>query len=152
MKEVRDEIAKLLQSDNVLCGNNGMLPPQANWQKGGTNKQRKWSIMPLDGLTVESAKRRAKPLITIQAGPNNQVGFKLVVDFVYIRCYNSEDKAYITIDDVLSRVKVLLHRHRFNFTGSVSIETLYESTGAEQLDEAYGLKFRESRYRLLRVE
>lgn len=150
MKEVREGIIIRLQDDSVLCGNSGMLPPQPNWLKGG-NPQRKWSVMPLDGLTVPTAKKRAKPLITVQLGPNNQVGFVLVEDFVYVRCYNSEDKAYITIDDVLSRVKVLLHRHRFNFTGSVSIETLYESTGAEQLDEAYGLKFRESRFRLLRI-
>lgn len=152
MMEQRQEIILRLQDDSVLCGNSGMLPPQVNWIKEKSNEQRKYSVMPADGLSRVTAPKRKKPLITVQMGPNNQRGHKFVEDFVYIRCYNSGDKSYITIDDVLSRVKVLLHRHRFEFAGSTSIETLYESTGAELTDEAYGLKFRESRYRLTRVE
>lgn len=147
MREQREGIILLLQGDTTLTT---MLPPQPNWAKGG-NPQRKWSIMPLDGLTTETSKNRLKPLITVQMGNEIRTGYNLLEDFVFIRCYNANDKAYITIDDVLSRVKVLLHRHRFNFAGSTSIETLYESTSPEFTDEAFGLKFRESQYRLLRI-
>lgn len=147
MRDVREGIILLLQGDSTLVN---MLPLQQNWKKPG-NPQKKWSIMPLDGLTTATAKDRKKPLLTIQMGNENRIGWKLLEDFVYVRCYNIEDKSYIFIDDVLSRVLALLDRHRFNFAGSTSIETLYESTGAEDLDQAFQLKFRESRYRLLRI-
>ncbi len=144
----REQVILRLQGDTELINK---LPAQPNWAKDKTNPQRKWSVMPLDGLTISTAKKRAKPLVTIQMGNDTPIGTNLIETFVYIRCYNAEDKAYIVIDEVLSRVKVLLHKHRFNLTGSVSIETLYETTGTESFDEAFGLKFRESRYRLLRI-
>ncbi len=142
--EARKLIAERLQADATLVA---MLGNNKNWLKGGT-LDKKWSIMPYDKVT----ERMAMPIVTVQSGVNNQAGYKLVEDFFYLRCYNSVDKTYVTIDDVLLRVKVLLHRHRFDFTGSTSIETLYESTGPELRDDGYKLNFREARIRLLRVE
>lgn len=148
MREVREQFILRLQNDSELID---MLPPQPNWAKEKSNPQKKWSVMPLDGLTEANAKLRKVPLITVQMGNDNQADYHLLETFVYVRCYNGKDKAYVTIDDILSRVKVLLHRNRFEYAGSVSIETLYETTGPELIDQAYDLKYREARYRLLRI-
>ncbi|MGH3850399.1 MAG: hypothetical protein ACRDRT_11970 [Pseudonocardiaceae bacterium] len=145
MNEQRQAITELLQSDATL---KAMLAANKPWWKIGKTDpaDQKWSIIPYDQY-----KNQVPPFITIQAGSSNQAGYKLLEDFFFIRCYNASDKTYVSITDILSRVNVLLHRHRFNFAGSSSIETLYETTGPELLDEGYGLKFREARYRLLRI-
>jgi len=107
--EVRSAIASLLQNDATLTN---MLASNKNWLKGGT-PDKKWSIVPLEKVS----EKMNVPFITIQASSSNQSGHKLVEDFFYLRCYNGLDKTYVTIDDVLSRVKVLLHRHSFAFAG-----------------------------------
>lgn len=143
MNEQREAIADLLQSDATLTA---MLAANFQWWKPDGTKLKKWSIIPADKI-----KKQTPPFVSIQAGNTNQADYHLLEDFFYVRCYNSDDKTYVSITDVLSRVYVLLHRHRFNFTGSSSIETLFETMGAELHDEAFGLNYREARYRLLRI-
>ena len=144
MKEQREQIAELLQNDPTLLD---MLPVNRPWFDGSQAAAKKWSILPMDKISLEMT----KPFIGLAAGSENLIGTHLLEDFFYVRCYNANDKTYVDIDRILSRVKVLLHGHRFNFVDTVSIDTLYETTGPELTDQAYDLRFRESRYRLLIV-
>jgi hypothetical protein len=143
MKELKEQIAILLQEDTTLLA---MLPANPPWSDEDGTALAKWSIIPDDRYT-----KQLKPFIQVAAGPDTRVGLHLREAFFYIRCYNTYDKTYVEIDDILSRVKVLLHGHRFSFVDSTSIDTLYENTGAGLVDQAWNLRFRESRYRLLIV-
>jgi hypothetical protein len=144
MNDQRAQFIELLQSDNQLLR---MLGTNKAFWNEDLPAEARYSILPVDKVT-----NGMNPcLLTIQVSNENLIGTKLTDAFIYVRCYNSTDKTFVNIDKVLSRVKALLHNHRFRqyADNAVSIDTVYESTGSELRDEAYGLNYRESRYRLL---
>lgn len=143
---VRDAIATKLQNDATLVA---MLGKNYQWfdteQEYG--EQQKWSIVPADKFTGSNK----LPQVTIQMGGENRIGTHLYETLIYIRCYNSSDKTHVEITAVLARVRELLNRANIVLTGSTSIELLHEATQAESTDQAYGLPYREARYRWQRV-
>lgn len=143
MHEQRKAILELLQNDEELL--KLLASNKAFWNEN-LEEEARYSILPVDKI-YDGIKT---PFLTVQLGGENQVGTTLLDAFAYIRCYNEEDKTFVNIDAVLSRVKVLLHKHRFAqyADNAVSIDTVYETTGPEARDEAYRLNYRESRYRL----
>lgn len=144
MHEQRRQFLQSLQNDEQLV--HQLATNKAFWNENLATEKR-YSIIPADKI-YDGIKT---PFITVQFSNENLVGDKLTDAFVYVRCYNSSDKTFVTIDNVLSRVKTILHGVRFAqyADNAVSIDTNYESTGAELVDQAYSLLYRESRYRLL---
>lgn len=142
MKDVREKLAETLQADATLVS---MLAENESWVHGDDSVSKVNSIIPSDKAPLANT-----PYITIHALTDTQVGTNLVDAFYVVRCYNSSDKSFVEIDDILSRVKALLHRHRFNYgAGKASIDTYYETTGAELQDQAFKQNFRGSQYRVL---
>lgn len=134
---------KILQSDEELL--NMLATNKAFWNQNLDSKKQ-YSIIPADKIFTGIK----TPFVTVQVSTDNLVGNLLTDAFFYVRCYNDVDKTFVTIDSVLSRIKVVLHNHRFNqyADNAISVNTLYESTGTELNDQAYNLNFRESRYKV----
>jgi hypothetical protein len=144
MNDQRRQFVELLQTDSPLLK---MLASNKPFWNPAMESSAIYSIRPYDKIDSDTL----FPCVTVQVSNENLIGTKLTDAFIYVRCYNELDKTFVTIDKVLSRVKVILHNHRFlqYEDTAVSIDTVYESTGAEQRDELYKLNYRESRYRLL---
>lgn len=143
MHDQRKAILELLQNDEELLR---LLATNSAFWNQDLESEARYSIIPVDKIW-DGIKT---PFVTVQIGGEDLVGHKLLDAFVYVRCYNDNDKTFVSIDSVLSRVKALLHRHRFAqyADNAVSIDTVYETTGPEASDQAYNLNYRESRYRV----
>lgn len=143
MHERRKLLLQRLQEDEALL--NMLASNKAFWNQN-LESEKRYSIIPADKIY----KNIKTPFLTVQVTNEVLVGDKLSDVFVSIRCYNGSDKTFVNIDAVLSRVKELLHNKRFTSydDNTVSINTIYESTGAELSDQAYDLNFRESQYRI----
>jgi hypothetical protein len=140
MDDKRQKLAEYLQSDSTLMS---MLGENRPWNNSKGNKSSQNSVIPSGKGPLSNM-----PYLSINYAADALQEQRLTNAFFTIRCYNSTDKTYVEIDRVLSRVKVLLHRHRFNFADEVSIDTVYETTGSELQDQGYGQNFRQSQYRL----
>lgn len=146
MNDQRKQFIEALQNDAKLLK---LLATNNAFWNDGLPASKKFSIIPVD-----KANSKVKtPFVTVQVSNENLISTKLTDAFIYVRCYNSEDKTFVDIDKVLSRVKAILHSNRFKqyADNAVSIDTVYESTGPESSDQAYALNYRESRYRLLYI-
>lgn len=139
--ELRQAIYELLVEDDTLMD---MLAANNAWWLAKSEKKKEYSVVPAS----KGDKLTATPFLTVQNLVDSQVGTNLKNAFFVVRCYNATDKTYVEIDDVLRRVHTLLHRHTFQLDGLASVNTVYETTGAELEDQAYGLNFRESQYRV----
>lgn len=143
MHEQYKQFMQLLQGDEELLR---MLADNKPFWNNNLESEAKYSILPADKIWVGIK----TPFVSVQLAGENMIGTMLYDAFFYVRCYNEPDKTFVTINDVLSRAKELLHNHRFVYAdNAVSINSVYEATGAELSDQAYNLNFRESRYRLL---
>lgn len=140
--QIREAVMTYLRSDSAVLALLGANPP---WDDQNVAPASRYSIALRDKTPLDVC-----PYVSIAMEADNLVGYNLRDVFLLVRCYNSIDKTFVDIEKVLSRVKVLLHRHRFDLddADSVSIDTLYESTTGEARDEAYNQNFREARYRL----
>lgn len=146
MHDERKEVFNILQGDDVLLN---MLADNKPFWNQDKEAEKKFSILPADKITVGMR----TPFVTIQIMNDVLVGENIVDVFIAIRCYNEKDKAFVTTDEVLSRVKALLHRTNLGQygTNNVDVRSTYESTGTELEDQAYGLLFRESQYRIRHI-
>lgn len=144
MSEQRKQFIELLQSDSQLLR---MLAKNKPFWNDRIGESKKYSIVPVTKISTELK----RPFLSVQVLNDNLVETKLSDVFIYVRCYNDGDKTFVDIDKILSRVRVILHNHRFEaYTdGTISIDTVYEATGSDSVDEAYHLNYRESRYRIL---
>ena len=115
------------------------------WNKNLPSKN-KYSILPADKIY----KGLKTPFISVQITNESLIDTKLTNVFLSVRCYNEPDKTNVTINNVLSRVKVILHNHRFAqyADNAISVNSIYESTGGELNDQPFDLNFRESQYRI----
>lgn len=142
MQPQRRAIFEVLQGDEMLLS---LLASNAPFWDLDQKPDREFSIVPADKVR----QGMEAPFVSVRISVDSLVGENLTDAFVYIRCYNTTDKTFVRIDEVLSRVKHLLHRNRFQQfqDGNVNIDTVYESTGAELQDEAFAMNFRESQYK-----
>lgn len=141
MSQARQRVGERLLEDTELVS---MLALNKSWVNPQLPESRKHSIIPASkGPLANGA------YLTIREIADNRVGYKLTESFIVIRCYNNIDKTYVEIDDVLARVKALLHGNRFTYdNGTNCVDVFYETTGDELEDEAYGQVFREAQYRI----
>lgn len=96
-----------------------------------------------------SADEMIPPFITLRSDTETLVGLTHLTNaYLLVRCYNSKDKTFFTINEVLSRVKKLLNGRRFAIEGYSTVETVWESTGPELPDDEIGMYFRESVFRV----
>jgi hypothetical protein len=141
MKNIREAIGNLLQSDDILLA---MLAENKSWADE-TQSGKEYSIIP-----VLKSPLSMMPYITIMYLSDTQTGYMLKDAVFMIRCYNATDKTFVEIDEVLERVIALLHRHRFtDLDGNVNVQTEYNFTGTELEDQAYQQNFREAQFSIL---
>ena len=110
-------------------------------------KSRANSIVPMTKVADETSSRPV-PLIGIRAGNMTRVGYQTFEVFIFIRCYNSLDKAFVEINEIMSLVNKLLDRQNITLVHSVVADMTLEQIGGEEYDEGYKLNYREGQFRL----
>ena len=140
MKDTNLGIFELLSNDDTLLLMLASNAPYHN-PNGVTSKAN--SIVPSDVAN----RKMETPFITIQEGNENKIGHVLSQS-IFIRCYNDIRKSYITINEVLDRVRVLLDGVDLTLTDRRHVKTYFESRLPGLVEEAMELKFKEARYRV----
>ena len=145
--EIRKAVYDLIASDQELVAE---LAENANWSQpeGAGDKSKLNSIMPVDKFDYE---KHSLPIITIQMGNPVRVDYHLVEDILYIRCYNSSQKSYVKITEILSKIVKMLHRAELPLEDNRLIECVWTGTSAEAIDEAYHLPYREATFTIATV-
>lgn len=142
MKATSKAIYNILVNDNTLLS---MLATNAPFYQTGGTKSKVNSIVPAD--IVERALET--PFLVIQEGSEIRLEEFLKSETVFVRCYNDRVKSYIDINTILDKVQSLLHDAQISIDDRVLVRCQWETTLPGLLDESIGLKFKESRYRLL---
>jgi len=142
MRKTSEAIYNILVADNSLIS---MLASNAPFYNPSGTKTRSNSIIPAD--IVERA--LDTPFLVIQEGSESMLDEHLRSETIFIRCYNDRVKSYIDINKILDRVQTLLHEAQFSIDDRTLVRCQWETTLPGLLDESIGLKFKESRYRLL---
>lgn len=126
------------------------LAENANWSQpeGKGSRDKLNSIMPVDKFDYE---KHSLPVVTIQMGSPTRVDYHLVEDILYIRCYNSSQKSYVNITEILSKIVKLLHRAELPLKDNRLVECVWTGTSAEAIDEAYHLPYREATFTIATV-
>lgn len=141
MSQSKEHVGERLLGDTVLMNK---LGANHSWVNPTASPDKKYSVIP-----ASKGPLAVGPYLTVTEIADNRVGTHLTESFIVIRCYNSIDKTYVEIDDVLARVKALLHNNRFTFDDDTNvIDVYYETTGSELEDEGYNQNFREAQYRV----
>lgn len=105
------------------------------------------SIVPMSKIVAET-NTRPVPLIGMRFGNMVRAGNHTFDVFVFIRCYNSLDKAFVEINEILSLVNNSLDHQYIVIPSAVQAQMeLVQMTG-EEYDEGYRLNYREGQFRL----
>jgi hypothetical protein len=137
-------IANHLKSDAGLVDMLAVSTPIMN--ANGTPEKVN-SIVPMSKVADETSHRPC-PLIGIRSGDLQRAGYHTYDVFVYIRCYNNVDKAYVEINDILSFVNKLLDRQFITIPTVATAEMVLQSMTGEEYDEGFKLNYRECVFRL----
>jgi hypothetical protein len=105
------------------------------------------SIIPMSKVNDE-ANTRATPLIGIRYGNMVRTGIATYDVFVFIRCYTSIDKSFVTTNKIMSQINKLLDRQFISFETAVTAQMSLEQLTGEEYDEGYKLNYREGQFRL----
>lgn len=145
--EIRNAVYNIIANDQEIVA---MLAENANWSQpeGRGTKNRLNSIMPVDKFDYE---KHSLPVVTVQLGSPVRVDYHLVEDILYIRCYNSSQKSFVDITNILSKIVKLLHRTELPLSDNRLIECVWTGTSAEAIDEAYHLPYREATFTIATV-
>ena len=145
--EIRNAVYNIIANDQEIVD---MLAENANWSQpeGRGTKNRLNSIMPVDKFDYE---KHSLPVVTVQLGSPVRVDYHLVEDILYIRCYNSSQKSFVDITNILSKIVKLLHRTELPLEDNRLIECVWTGTSAEAIDEAYHLPYREATFTIATV-
>jgi hypothetical protein len=147
MEQARKQVVDYLLQDVTLL--NMLAKNRKWWQPQSNDLENRNSIVPLLDQKMDYC-----PYLMVRYVAEHRQGYHLDNAFLAIRCYTSLDKSYYEIDMILSRVKLLLHRHTFTFdagSGQVNTDTFYEMTGAELVDQGFQQRFREQQYKLQNI-
>jgi len=142
MNKTVEAIYDILAADDTLVSLLALNPPFYN---PNGDEARVNSIIPAD--IVENS--MTAPFLVIQEGSELKIGSKLESQSLFFRCYNDRQKSYITIDEILNRIKAMLDNLEITVENKVVVKLGWEATMPGLLDESLGMKFKESRYRLL---
>lgn len=143
--EIFAGIANKLKGSSELVAKLAESTPVNN--PNGT-KARANSIVPMTKVADETSSRPV-PLIGIRCGNMTRAGYQTYEVFVFIRCYNSLDKAFVEINEIMSLVNKLLDRQNISLKSAVIADMTLEQIGGEEYDEGYKLNYREGQFRLV---
>jgi len=105
------------------------------------------SIVPMSKINDQS-NTRPTPLIGIRYGNMVRAGNSSFDVFVFIRCYTSIDKSFVTTNKIMSQINKLLDRQFIDFESAVTVQMSLEQLTGEEYDEGYKLNYREGQFRL----
>ena len=140
MVNTNQKIYNVLINDATLLA---LLAENAPFHDSDGTASKANSIVPADVAN----RKMETPFITIQEGNENKSG-KVLIQSFYIRCYNNIKKSYITINEILDRVRSLLDGSDLTLTDRRHIKTTMESRLPGLVEEGMELKFKEERFRV----
>lgn len=139
MQGTVQSISEILQADSILLG---MLALNAPIGRPDATKTKVASIMPIHKVKGKIA----TPFLTIQEGVEVFTGYTSKRQSVYIRCYNELSKSYIEINQILDRVRILLHKVELDLLDRTLVECKCEGRMPALEDEAFELRYKEEQY------
>lgn len=86
------------------------------------------------------------PFLSIQEGSEMFYGETVKRQIFYIRCYNSKQKTYVQINEILERVRFLLHKADLVLDDRVKVSCRCEGRLPALEDQAFALNYKEERY------
>ncbi len=139
MQGTTQAISEILMADITLLN---MLAMNAPIGRPSATKSKVASIVPVDQVKT----KMATPYLTIQEGVEVFTGYTRKRQSVYIRCYNDLSKSYIEINQILDRVRLLLHRTELDLSDRTLVECLCEGRSAALEDEGFEQNYKEEQY------
>jgi hypothetical protein len=143
-KEVYEAVCDKLLASPELVGKLAKSRPISN-SKGALDRRN--SIVPMSKIMDQTA-GRPTPLLGVRSGNMTKAGFHSFDVFIFIRCYNSLDKTYVEINEVMSLVASLLDKQNLTMESAVLADMTLEQIGDEEYDEGYKLNYREGLFKL----
>ena len=147
MKAEKSKIAAALEGDttllNMLASNKPYYDPNGALAKVN-------SIIPAGKANGDMN----MPFVTVKVGSATKIGYKFGDQVFYIRAYDSKERSYISIEEILERIKTLLDNYTLSFTNygnAVPVKLKYEGSLPEQEDQPLDLNFGENIFRLYSI-
>jgi hypothetical protein len=141
MNEIKENIHAILTGDSTLTN---MLASNKPFNKPSRASSKANSVLPW-GKATQSTN---SPFVSVQGGPETRISDRFYTDLVYIKVYNGDNKTYVTIDNIVSRIVALLHLQQLGLTNGVAVKTVRESVTAELWDEGLKMNYKEITFRV----
>lgn len=140
--QLQGKVYEFLIADPVIID---VLAKNKNWAKpNGKLLDKRNSFIPVNKGPLPNT-----PYLTYQNIGETPLGEHTNTAVFIIRCYNALQEDFILLNDILSRVKVLLDRKRFSFEGFSAVELRAVGTGTELEDQAWSQNFRELTFQIV---
>ena len=140
IKAIRDALINDTELMGLLAQNKPYYDKQS-----ATAENKENSVLPFSVIE----RKLNCPFITLGEGQTLRLAEFLESETVYIRCYNEMGKTFVDINKVLDRVKALIDKSQLTIEDRAKVKIVFEATLDGLVDETIGLKFKESRFRIL---
>ena len=142
MIHTTEAVYNILIADSELTD---MLGENKPFYNADGSSSRVNSVIPADIAN----RKLTMPILVIREGQELSIGTTLVSETLFVRCYNEVDRSYVSINNILDRVRTLLADAQLSISDKTSVKVEWEATLSGLIDESLNLKFKESRYRIL---
>jgi hypothetical protein len=139
MKGTTKAIYNILKDDLELLS---MLAENPHFSSLRGSQSKDNSILP----SGQIRKDLNTPFLSFQEGSETFFGEEIKRQIFYIRCYNSKQKTYVEINEVLERVRELLNKAVLVLDDRVSVKCKSEGRLPALEDEPFALNYKEERY------
>lgn len=137
MQAQKNAIHKALLADPGLLSMLAKNTPYWDEKKGAATD---YSIIPAGAASG----RILTPFVTIQGGAETRIGSKMTTETVYLRVYDKRPKFFVTIDQIMEKMKSILDGAELEFGSERFVRIQYESSLAELEDPGLDMHFREA--------
>ena len=141
MKELKEHVYDKLAASSELLE---LLEMNIPFWDNGLPASKVASILPSGQATGDTV----APFITIQGGPEVQIGEMLYNGFFYVRAFGPIESSFTLVDPIIKLVKQLLDKADFELEESVQVKCRFVETSTELTDPAFNLNFREATFRV----
>jgi hypothetical protein len=148
MKSAKEQIAQFIKQDAILLA---MLASNIPFNdKNGTAMEAN-SIIPKGQLSgrLDSGGKINAPIITIGSVSSSKLGHFAYDEIFDLTIYDDEMKSYVTIDDIIDRLREILDKKFFILDiGEVNFNTEVQGVGQDMNDPDFHLNFKKITVRL----
>ena len=136
MKGTISAIYNILKEDQTLLS---MLGNNAHFSDSRSPQTKINSIIP----SSQIRKDFNTPFLSIQEGSEMFFGYAVKRQTFFIRCYNSKQKTFVEINEILDQVRELLDRTPLAISDRVNVECRSEGRLPALEDEPFALNYKE---------